>query len=122
MDEPAIATGFTPISSSASTMAICARPRAPPAPSASAKVFTRYSLYGSFGARLAREAPGRGREGAHHQRTRGRIFIRRGAIAHASDDALQDRGETEEVVGEIDRQMWPRIEPGACDVSIDVVA
>src|SRR5271169_2012396 len=38
MDAPAIAAGFTPSSSKASSTGICASPRAPPDPSASATV------------------------------------------------------------------------------------
>ena len=34
----------------------------------------------------------------------------RGAVAHAAGDALQDRGDAEEIVGEIGAQMRARIE------------
>ena len=55
-----MAAGRTPISSSASSTAICAMPRAPPPPSASAKVFIR--------SRLPREFPRLRGERTHHQR------------------------------------------------------
>ena len=34
-----------------------------------------------------------------------RKFACRGAVAHAANDPLQNRGDAEEIIGEIDRQM-----------------
>ena len=113
-----MAAGFTPISSSASTTAMCASPRAPPAPSASAKVF----MCGAPARPPRGELPGRRGERPHHLRAGGRVLVGRGAVAHAPDDALQDRGEAEEIVGRVDVEVRPRIEAGARDVGFDVLA
>ena len=51
---------------------------------------------------------------------RGGVRAGRGAVAHPAGDALQDRGEAEEIVGEIDRQMRPRIEAGARHIGVDI--
>src|SRR5487761_1410488 len=103
IDVPAMACGFTPISSSASITAIWARPRAPPEPSASAKVL----LILSPG--LPRELPGLGGERPHHLGLGRRMRAGGGAVAHPADDALQGRCEAEELIGEIHRQIRARI-------------
>ena len=59
------------------------------------------------------EFPGLLRQRTDHLGLRRRKLGRGGAVAHAADDALQDRGEAEEVVGRVDREIGPRIEAGA---------
>ena len=108
---PAMATGLTPISSSASITAIWASPRAP-----AAAEREREGLHlPRRTPRLARELPRLVGKRPHHLRLGGGVLAGRGAVAHAADDALQDRGDAEEIVGEIDGEMRPRIEPGARD-------
>src|ERR1700691_5682101 len=103
MDVPAIATGFTPISSSASMTAMCASPRAPPPPSASAKIFI--GLAASRRARLTREFPRFGGERLHEARLGPRDGTACSAVAYPADDALQDRRDAKEIVGRIHPQI-----------------
>ena len=84
-------------------------PRAPPPPSASAN-----GLH--FAPPRGRSATRSRPAAAPSAPCAGGVLAGRGAVAHAAGDALQDRGDAEEVVGEIDREMRPRIEPGARDV------
>src|SRR5208282_6106250 len=113
-----MATGFTPISSSASMTAICASPRAPPPPSASAKVFILAASSSCPG--LTGEAPGLGGEWPDKFGPRRGVGAAGGAIAHAADDALQDRRDAEEIVSGVRRQVGSRIESGALHVSINI--
>ena len=106
--------------------ASCPSRRAPPAPRyARARARRRRRAQArsscSSRARLRRELPRLDRKRPHQRRHGGGVLARRGAVAHAPDDALQDRGQAEEIVGEIDRQMRPRVEAGARDVSVDIV-
>src|SRR5579864_2308954 len=110
IEVPAMAAGFIAISSSASMIAIWASPRAPPPPSASAKLLVRAAV---TRLRLAGECPCPGGERTHHFGSRRRVGAGRGAVAHAADDALQDRGDAEEIIGRVDRHMRPRVEAGA---------
>ena len=75
---------------------------------------------GLHDAGLAREFPALGRERPHQCGLGGSKGAGGGAVAHAAGDALHDRGEAEEIIGEIDRQMRPRIEPGARHIGIHV--
>src|SRR6266542_2842690 len=100
-----MATGLTPSSSSASITAMWASPRAPPPPSASA------SVLGLWAEATVRRPPAR---------TPTPPAPAAAPAARAPDDALQDRGDAEEIVGHVGRQMRARIEPGALDVAIDI--
>src|SRR5205807_6163868 len=114
---PAIAVGLTPISSSASMTAIWASPRAPPLPSASAKLF----MANHSQRRLAREFESLRRKRPHQFRFARGIGAGRGAIAHPSGDALHDRGQAKKIIGEVDRQMRPRVETGPRQIGRDIV-
>ena len=92
--------------------AICASPRAPPPPSAKRKGLHAPACRG--------ELPAFGGERPHQFGLGRGECAGRGAVAHASGDALHDRGEAEEIIGEINRQMRPRIEAGARHVGIDI--
>src|SRR5262252_9445201 len=108
-----MAAGFWPMSSSASSTAMWASPRAPPPPSARAKLFVI--------ARPPRaQTPRPYRERAHQRRHGGGVLARCRAVAHAADDALEDRRQAEEIVGEIDRQMRARVEPGTRHIGLHI--
>ena len=108
-----MATGFTPISSSASATTIWASPRAPPPPKRE-----RHGFHLAPASRAKRQAVSA--SGRTICALAGGVLAGRGAVAHAAGDALQDRGDAEEIVGEIGRQMRPRIEPGARAIHLDV--
>src|SRR5580658_4855602 len=112
-----MALGLTPISSKASITAICASPRAPPPPSASANVFIRR---GSFGAGLEREFPALGGKRPHQRGALDGVRAGRGAVADAADNTLEDRRDAEEVVSRIHREIRPRIEAGALHIGFDI--
>src|SRR4029077_19314930 len=76
----------------------------------------------SPGARLTGELPCPARKRPYQRRHGERLLARRRSVAHTTDDPLQDRSETEEVVGEIERQMWPRIEAGPRNIGVHVRA
>src|SRR5579863_10231942 len=97
---------------------MCASPRAPPPPSASAKVFIRVAV---LAAGLACEFPAFGGQRSNEIGFGGRKRAGRGAVANPANDALQDRSKAEEIVSGIDRQIRSRIEPGALHVSIDIL-
>ncbi len=69
---------------------------------------------------LLRKLEGLGGEWPHLLTLGRREGAGRGAVAHAAGDALHDRGETEEIVSKINRQIRPRVEAGARHISIDV--
>src|ERR1700684_744437 len=99
--------------------AMWARPRAPPAPSASAKLFIRCGA--SRRACLPREFPGFRRQRTH-QRSLGRgKRACGGAVAHASDNSLKDRGNAEEIVSGINRKIGAGVETGPPHISFDVI-
>src|SRR5690606_22121780 len=52
---------------------------------------------------------------------RGRVLVRRRAVAHAPDNALHDRGEPEEIIGHVVVEMRAGIEPRALHISRDIV-
>src|ERR1700722_7755496 len=98
--------------------AMWARPRAPPAPSASAKVFIRCGA--SRGACLLRELPSFRRQRTHQRSLRRGECASGGAVAHASDNTLKDRGNAEEIVSGINRKIGARIAAGPPHISFDV--
>src|SRR5580692_3826849 len=118
IEVPAIAAGFTPRSSSASITAMCASPRAPPPPSARAKVFIRVAVLGSG---LEREFPPLGGQWSDKIGLGRRKRAGRGSVANAAHYALQDRREAKEIVGGIDRQIRSRVEAGTLHVGVDVL-
>src|SRR5208283_2421975 len=113
-----MATGLTPISSSASMTTICASPRAPPPPSASAKVFIAPGA--SCWLRLRGKFPSLGGKRPHQFGPRRGVGAGGGAVAHAAHDALQNRRDAEEIVGGVSRQIGPRIESGAPHIGSDI--
>src|ERR1700684_3639409 len=99
--------------------AMWARPRAPPAPSASAKVFIRRGA--SRRACLLREFPSFRRQRTHQRGFRRGVCAGGGAIAHASNNSLKDRGNAEEIVSGINRKIGAGVETGPPHISFDVI-
>src|SRR5262249_26032984 len=136
----------------ASMTATCARPRAPPPPSASAKLFVDLRsicardgegrgavlvMRSNVSQRLlapprpsprggglrpcaAGKLPALGGQRPHQGRLGGGNRAGSGAVTNAADDALQDRGDAEEVVGGIDRKVGAGIEAGTFHIGVHI--
>src|SRR5689334_15767275 len=99
-----------------------ANPRDPPLPRASPNVLLIERDRSCSSSGGAGKLPCLVRERPHKRSHRQCLLAGRRAVAGTPDDALEDRSEAKEIIGEVDRKIRARIESGARHIGVDICA